>query len=61
MAPLVARGENVAGVLTWGGGAKTWFERQLAFSRHAMELSGDRPNQISARMRRHALYYAEYC
>ncbi|HJU43988.1 MAG TPA: alpha/beta hydrolase [Vicinamibacterales bacterium] len=60
MAPLVASGQPLAGVVTWGGGAKTWFERQLGFSRRAMELSGDKPEQISGRMTRHARFYAEY-
>jgi dienelactone hydrolase len=60
MAPLVARGHRVAGVMTWGGGARTWFERQLGFSRHALELAGDDLGGISARMRRQARFYAEY-
>jgi pimeloyl-ACP methyl ester carboxylesterase len=60
MAPLVARGHRVAGVMVWGGGARTWFERQLAFSRHAMELAGTDPAGISARMRRHSRFYARY-
>jgi pimeloyl-ACP methyl ester carboxylesterase len=60
MAPLVARGHPVAGVMVWGGGARTWFERQLAFSRHAMELAGADPAGISARMRRHSRFYARY-
>jgi dienelactone hydrolase len=60
MAPLVARGHEVAGVMAWGGGARTWFERQLAFSRHAMELSGDDLPSLSARMKRHARFYARY-
>jgi pimeloyl-ACP methyl ester carboxylesterase len=60
MAPLVARGHPVAGVMVWGGGARTWFERQLAFSRHAMELAGTDPAGISARMRRHSRFYARY-
>jgi pimeloyl-ACP methyl ester carboxylesterase len=60
MAPLVARGEQVAGVMIWGGGARTWFERQLAFSRQAMELSGESLDATSARMRRHAAFYAQY-
>lgn len=40
MAPLVAAGQDVAGVMTWGGGAKTWFERTLGFERRASELGG---------------------
>ena len=38
-APLVAAGEPVAGVMIWGGGAKTWFERMLGFERRAKEFS----------------------
>ena len=60
MAPLVARGHQVAGVMVWGGGARTWFERQLGFSRRAMELAGKDPGRISARMRDHARFYARY-
>ena len=60
MAPLVARGHDVRGVMVWGGGARTWFERQLGFSRRAMELAGTDPAGISARMRRHSRYYARY-
>jgi pimeloyl-ACP methyl ester carboxylesterase len=60
MAPLVARGHGVAGVMVWGGGAKTWFERQLGFSRRAMELGGPDHAALSARMQRHARFYARY-
>jgi dienelactone hydrolase len=60
MAPLVAAGQSVAGVMTWGGGAKTWFERQLGFSRRAIELSGERPDQIAERLTQHARFYSEY-
>lgn len=60
MAPLVARGHDVAGVMVWGGGARSWFERQLTFSRHAMELSGKDLGHISSRMKQHARFYADY-
>jgi pimeloyl-ACP methyl ester carboxylesterase len=53
-APLLARGERVAGVVVWGGGARTWFERQLAFDRRAMELSGRPAAELSRSMTRHA-------
>lgn len=39
MAPLVAADQNVAGVMIWGGGAKSWFERTLGFERRAKELA----------------------
>jgi len=60
MAPLVARGHRVAGVMIWGGGARTWFERQIGFSRHALELAGEEMGGISSRMRRQSRFYAEY-
>jgi dienelactone hydrolase len=60
MAPLVAQGRRVAGVMTWGGGARTWFERQLGFSRHALELAGEDMGSISARMSGQARFYAKY-
>lgn len=40
MAPLVAEGQHVAGIMIWGGGAHTWFERTLAFERRAKEFGG---------------------
>ena len=42
MAPLVAAGQEVAGVMIWGGGAKSWFERTLGFERRAKEF-GETP------------------
>ena len=53
-APLVARNERVAGVIVWGGGARTWYERQLAFDRRAMELSGRPATELSQAMLLHA-------
>ncbi len=40
MAPLVAEGQDVAGIMVWGGGAHTWFERTLGFERRAKEFEG---------------------
>ena len=40
MAPLMAEGQDVAGIMIWGGGAHTWFERTLGFERRAKELEG---------------------
>ena len=39
-APLVAAGEPVAGVMIWGGGAHSWYERMLGFERRAKEFEG---------------------
>jgi dienelactone hydrolase len=55
MAPLIAAGQEVAGVVVWGGGATTWYERMLRFERNALELGDADPatlgNEISARAR----------
>ncbi|HEX8233336.1 MAG TPA: alpha/beta fold hydrolase [Caulobacteraceae bacterium] len=56
MAPLLAQGdERLAGVVVWGGGARTWAERTLAFERNRLEF-GDTPaerraGEITARFR----------
>ena len=54
-APLVAAGEDVAGVVVWGGGATTWFERMTRFERNALELGDTDPQafagEVNARRR----------
>lgn len=61
MASQVAAGApGIVGVMGWGGGSKTWFERMLAFSRNAMEVNGSDPAGIAARMRQHQAFYSQY-
>ena len=50
-APLVALDRRVAGVIVWGGGARTWFERTLAFERNRRELSAASMESINREMR----------
>jgi dienelactone hydrolase len=50
-APLVAADQPVAGVITWGGGARTWFERMLAFERNRRELSDLPAERIGREMK----------
>jgi dienelactone hydrolase len=54
MAPLLADA-GVAGVAVWGGGARTWAERTLAFERNRVELgdgaAGGRGAEVTARLR----------
>jgi dienelactone hydrolase len=59
-APLVAQGENVAGVVVWGGGAKTWFERMMTFERQRRELSGMSPDQLNSDMKEIAAFLNAY-
>lgn len=61
MSAQVAAGvPGVIGVLGWGGGSKTWFERMLAFDRNAMERGGTDAADIATRMRRQAAFHSRY-
>jgi pimeloyl-ACP methyl ester carboxylesterase len=61
MASQVAAGApGIVGVLGWGGGSKTWFERMLAFSRNAMEVGGSDPAGIASRIQQHQAFYSRY-
>jgi dienelactone hydrolase len=59
-APLVAAGENVAGVMVWGGGAFTWFERMLRFERNALGLGDTAPEALAGEVNARAAYFARY-
>ena len=50
-APLVAADQAVAGVITWGAGARPWLERMLAFERNRRELSDLPAERINAEMK----------
>lgn len=61
MAGQVAAGvPGIVGVLGWGGGSKTWFERMLAFDRNALELGDGAAGDISRKMRARAALYSRY-
>jgi pimeloyl-ACP methyl ester carboxylesterase len=49
-APLVAAGQDVAGVMIWGAGATTWAERMMRFERNALELGGAAPDTLAREM-----------
>jgi glyoxylase-like metal-dependent hydrolase (beta-lactamase superfamily II)/dienelactone hydrolase len=59
-APLVAAGEDVAGVVVWGGGAQTWFERMLRFERNALELGDTDPQALAGEVNARAEYFTRY-
>jgi dienelactone hydrolase len=59
-APLIAADQKLAGVIVWGGGARTWFERQIAFDRRALELRGVPPSELTSRMRRLIRFETQY-
>lgn len=57
---VAADAPGVIGVLGWGGGSKTWFERMQAFDRNALELGDIDAAEIATRMREHQAFYAKY-
>lgn len=59
-APLVAADRDIAGVIVWGGGATTWFERMMRFERNALELSDGDPASLSTEMTARANFFARY-
>ena len=59
-APLVAAGEPVAGVMIWGGGAQTWFERMMGFERRAKELAGVPATELAAHMQALPRFFVAY-
>jgi dienelactone hydrolase len=59
-APLVAADQSVAGVVVWGGGATTWFERMLRFERNSLELGDTDPASVNAEMTARAAYFERY-
>jgi pimeloyl-ACP methyl ester carboxylesterase len=59
-APLIANGHKLAGIMVWGGGAKTWFERMINFDRNALELGGTTATEITEKMKKRSLFHSEY-
>jgi dienelactone hydrolase len=59
-APLVAADQDVAGVVVWGGGATTWFERMLRFERNALQLGGTDPQMLATEVNARAAYFSRY-
>jgi pimeloyl-ACP methyl ester carboxylesterase len=60
MAPLVAQGRKVAGVIVQGGGALTYLERMIAFDRQQLERTDVPVADIHERMRRQIPFHVEY-
>ena len=60
MAPLLAQGGGVRGVVVSGTTAKTWVEHMLALDRRVLELRGVTPDSVHALLNGHALFHALY-
>jgi|GEM_PF-303200 len=59
-APLVAPPGEVAGFVSIGGWAKTWFEHMLEHERRRLELQGLGPGEVTQRMAGYAEFYTDY-
>jgi dienelactone hydrolase len=60
-APLVAADQEVAGVVVWGGGAHTWFERMMRFERNALALrAGNDAQALVPEVNARARYFSRY-
>jgi pimeloyl-ACP methyl ester carboxylesterase len=60
LAPLVAQGRKVAGVIVQGGGAITYLERMIAFDRQQLERTDVPLGDIHERMQRQIAFHVEY-
>lgn len=60
LAPILAEGENVRGIIASGGFAKTWYEHMLWNERTRLELSGKSPAEINRMMRGYTEFYSLY-
>ena len=60
VAPLVAVGHKVAGVMVQGGGAVTYLERMINFDRQNLERTGVPPEEVHARMLNQIQFNVEY-
>jgi pimeloyl-ACP methyl ester carboxylesterase len=60
VAPLVAQGRKLAGVIVQGGGALTYLERVINFDRQQLERTGVPAAEIHARMSRQIPFHVEY-
>jgi pimeloyl-ACP methyl ester carboxylesterase len=60
LAPLLAEGDEVRGIVSVCGVVKTWFEHMLEIERRRMTLSGNTPGEVNERMRGFEEFYTEY-
>lgn len=59
-APLLAAREDLAGVIVWGAGSRTWFERMLAFERNQRELTGTPSSALGEDMKTISAFLYHY-
>lgn len=60
LAPIVAQGEDVRGLIVTGAFAKTWYEHMIELERRRLELAGRAPAEINDAMRGFSEFYSMY-
>lgn len=60
LAPILAQGENIRGLIVSGGFTKTWYEHMLEHERTRLELTGRTPAEINEAMREYSEFYSMY-
>lgn len=60
MAPALAGGGGIRGIVVWGTTAKTWAEHMVELDRRVLELRNEDPDSIGGRMGDHMLFHARY-
>src|SRR5690606_23178750 len=58
IAPIVAQGQNVRGIIASGCFYKTWYEHILEIERRIATLNGDSPEEVNTKMRGWSAFYA---
>lgn len=60
MAPMIAQGQNVKGLIVTGCYYKTWYEHMLEIERRISYLEGDRPSTTYEKMKKWSKFYSLY-
>ena len=60
MAPMIAEGQNVKGLIVTGCYYKTWFEHMLEIERRISYLEGDLPSVTYSKMQQWSKFYSLY-
>ena len=60
LAPIVAEGQKIKGLISTGGFSTTWYEHILDFERTRLFYAGTKPDQIDSLVKKFSLFYHEY-
>jgi pimeloyl-ACP methyl ester carboxylesterase len=60
IAPIIAQGQNLKGIIVSGCTYKTWYEHMLHIERNIAELEGASPTEVNRRMAQWSQFYALY-